>query len=43
MKYLYEVQDLLAFSTTQIMNLELFSFLQMDCPPSIGFCVYRLP
>jgi hypothetical protein len=32
MKYLYEVQDSLAFSKTQIMNLELFSFLQNGLP-----------
>jgi hypothetical protein len=43
MKYLYEVQDLLAFFETHRMNLELFSFLQMDCPLGIGFCVYRFP
>jgi hypothetical protein len=43
MKYLYEVQDLLAFFKTQKINLELFSFLQMDHPLGIGFCVCKLP
>jgi hypothetical protein len=43
MKYLYEMQDLLAFSKTQKMNLELFLFLQMDYPLNIGFYVCRLP
>jgi hypothetical protein len=43
MKYLYEVQNSLAFSETQKMNLKLFLFLQMDCPLGIGFCVRKLP
>jgi hypothetical protein len=43
MKYLYEMQDSLAFFKTMILNLELFSFLQVDCPLGIGFCVCRLP
>ncbi len=42
MKYMYEVQDSLTFFETQRMNLELFSFLQMDYPLGIGFCVYKL-
>jgi len=43
MKYLYEMQDPLAFFETQKMNFELFLILQMDCPLGIGFCVSRLP
>jgi hypothetical protein len=43
MKYLYKMQDSLAFFKTQKMNFKLFLILQMDCPLGIGFCVYRLP
>jgi hypothetical protein len=42
MKYLYEMQDSLAFFKTQIMNLELLLFLQMDCPLGMGFLCLQI-
>jgi len=43
LKYLYVMRaDSLTFCETHIMNLKLFSFLQMYWPLGIGFCFCRL-